>query len=50
MVSISTKSGPENNVIWELGVTELNYWYKFIYLYLYKSVQVQISDMGLRRR
>ena len=24
--SMSTKSGPENNVIWELGVTELNLW------------------------
>ena len=36
--SMSTKSGPENNVIWELLVSELNlyqFWYKFINLYLH---------------
>ena len=34
--SMSTKSGPENNVIWELGVTELNLWqicHRFISLW-----------------
>ena len=34
--SMSTKLGPENNVIWELGVTELNLWqicHRFINLW-----------------
>ena len=34
--SMSTKSGPESNVIWELGVTELNLWqncHRFINLW-----------------